>query len=268
MPQAKFLSNDTNKRRLIDLLRVKFESEGIETRQAPVDADVLIVTTALELSRPDNSVIIVAEDIDILVILAARVPPSTILYFMKPGKGSTKQQLFCTTRFNLPPCVQENILFLHAFSGCDTTSSFHRQGKMKFVTLLKSNEELQTAVRVFRDVNANSDEIDKAGQLVLARLYDNKTTGNTLNELRFQLFAKSLSKHRFNLASLPPTESAAREHSLRAYHQIQTWYGNYTIPPGLGLETFSLWFGSHTYDEGSGATNASEHSVLQMFERM
>ncbi|KAJ8954640.1 hypothetical protein NQ314_007039 [Rhamnusium bicolor] len=65
----------------------------------------------------------------------------------------------------------------------------------------------------------------KAGQLVVARLYDNNTTGNTLNELRFQLFAKSLSKHRFNLASLPPTESAARGHSLRTYHQVQTWYG-------------------------------------------
>jgi len=34
----------------------------------------------------------------------------------------------------------------------------------------------------------------------------------------------------FNLASLPPTQAAARHHSLRTYHQIQLWIGNEKNP--------------------------------------
>lgn len=32
-------------------------------------------------------------------------------------------------------------------------------------------------------------------------------------------------KSKFNLASLPPTKAAARQHSFRTYHQVQQWYG-------------------------------------------
>ncbi|GBM37029.1 hypothetical protein AVEN_31870-1 [Araneus ventricosus] len=38
--------------------------------------------------------------------------------------------------------------------------------------------------------------------------------------------AKSAYKSKFNIASLPPTEAAARQHSFRTYHQVQKWYGN------------------------------------------
>ena len=46
--------------------------------------------------------------------------------------------------------MKENILFLHAISGCDTTSSFFRQGKLKFVKLLEKDERLQEIVKVFK----------------------------------------------------------------------------------------------------------------------
>jgi hypothetical protein len=32
--------------------------------------------------------------------------------------------------------VADHILFLHAFSGCDTTSALFNQGKMKFINVL------------------------------------------------------------------------------------------------------------------------------------
>ncbi|XP_015126372.1 uncharacterized protein LOC107047953 [Diachasma alloeum] len=46
--QAKFLSNDKNKERLIDFLRVHLTSAGIAVKQALEDADRLIATTAIE----------------------------------------------------------------------------------------------------------------------------------------------------------------------------------------------------------------------------
>lgn len=45
---SKFLANEKNKSRLIALLRERFESAGIKTKQAKEDADVLIVNTAIK----------------------------------------------------------------------------------------------------------------------------------------------------------------------------------------------------------------------------
>lgn len=44
--------------------------------------------------------------------------------------------------------------------------------------------------------------------------------------LRYEIFALFLTKSTFNLASLPPTEEAARQHSLRTYLQVQAWKSN------------------------------------------
>ncbi|GBL96092.1 hypothetical protein AVEN_104328-1 [Araneus ventricosus] len=72
-----------------------------------------------------------------------------------------------------------------------------------------NSTELQKVVSIFRDENACSDDIDEAGQKVLIALYGGKNS----KKLRFKLIQKSLVKNNFNLASLPPTTAAAREHS-------------------------------------------------------
>lgn len=47
----------------------------------------------------------------------------------------------------------------------------------------------------------------------------------SLNEYKYLCFTKSY-KIKLNIASLTPTEATARQHSFRAYHQVQRWYGN------------------------------------------
>ena len=69
----------------------------------------------------------------------------------------------------------------------------------------------------------------------MVALYGGKT-GDTLNELRFHLFAKSLVKSNFNLASLPPTMEAARQHCFRVYMQVQMWLGNQMNPLNWGWQ--------------------------------
>ena len=59
----------------------------------------------------------------------------------------------------------------------------------------------------------------------------------SLNVLRYEMFEKSLSKKTFNLASLPPTEAAARQHSLRTYLQVQAWMNNPLDPFQWGWKT-------------------------------
>ncbi|GBN04120.1 hypothetical protein AVEN_232538-1 [Araneus ventricosus] len=68
----------------------------------------------------------------------------------------------------------------------------------------------------------------------------------------FELFQKSLVKNHFNFASLPPTTAAAREHSVRAYLQVQLWSGFAKSPIDRGWkETKHRLFPATTYKESA-----------------
>lgn len=66
---------------------------------------------------------------------------------------------------------------------------------------------------------------------VLGRDWSKKS----LNKYRFSCFAKSATKSKVMLQSLP-TEDAAEKHSFRVYHQIQVWLGNPKNPEEWGWE--------------------------------
>ena len=59
--QDKFLTNNKNKSRLIEMLRMKLADNNIFTCQAESDADKLIVDTAISLES--KNVVVVSEDI-------------------------------------------------------------------------------------------------------------------------------------------------------------------------------------------------------------
>lgn len=63
------MGNEINKSRLIQMLRKHPEESSIRVLEAAEDADVLIVTTACSQSPSFNTVLVVSEDIDVLVIL-------------------------------------------------------------------------------------------------------------------------------------------------------------------------------------------------------
>src|ERR1700761_7518186 len=234
--QEKFLSNDRNKSRLISMLSSKLQSEGFVVKHAEEDADYLIVNTAIESVCHSGCVVLVGEDTDPLVMLTALVSPSSTstIYFLEPGKGSSGKMLFDSKSFKYPQYIRDNILFLHAFSECDTTSSFFRQGKLKFVKTLVRNEELGKVVQVFKNPNAERQEIEEAGILFLVAVYRGKRGDVSLDSLRFELFSKILVRNNFQLASLPHTNDAALQHSLRTYLQVQMWSGNPMEPLNWG----------------------------------
>ena len=178
-----------------------------------------IVSTAVDMAEHNELVAIVGEDTDLLVLLTALAPPSSNIFLLKPGKGVTGNTIYSPTNFKLSHGVKENILFLHAFSGCDSTSALYRQGKMKFAKLMEKDSDLVQVARTFTSGSASTEEIASAGEKFLARLYSSSTSGEeSLNQMRYTIFSKSLSKLGFELASLPPTKSAAHQHSLRTYH--------------------------------------------------
>ncbi|CAH1111936.1 unnamed protein product [Psylliodes chrysocephalus] len=172
MPKEQFFPNDYNKERLISMLLEKLVQHGFEVRISIEDADTLIVNTAIQLASNFATVIIIEDDTDLLILLTTKAPNSSNMYVMKPGK-ETSQNTFCSPRyFNFSSVVKQNLLFLRAISGCNTTSAFYRQGKLKFVKLLQKNTTLQESVNVFHHADTDDPEIlISAGQLFLAALY-------------------------------------------------------------------------------------------------
>src|ERR1700761_5928564 len=88
-------------------------------------------------------------------------------FLFETRKRKVTDNLFSVRSFQHSQCVKNALLFRHAFSGCDITSSLYRQGK----------------------------------------------------KFEVRLFAKSIVKSKFSLASLPPKLEAAHQHCLKASPQ-------------------------------------------------
>lgn len=88
-------------------------------------------------------------------------------------------------------------------------------------------------MQVFNDSQASADDIAAAGEAFLLVLYGGKPDGSH-DKLRYSTYTRTLAKHpvhaQFDLATLPTTSAAGRQHSYRAFHQVQQLLGNALDP--------------------------------------
>ncbi|GBO07820.1 hypothetical protein AVEN_79710-1 [Araneus ventricosus] len=78
-----------------------------------------------------------------------------------------------------------------------------------------------------------------AGNRFLVALYGYPISASDtpfLNNVRYKCYMKTSFNKSSNVASLPPTEEAAHQHSLKVYYQIQHWLGNKKRPGEWGWE--------------------------------
>ena len=99
---------------------------------------------------------IAGKDVDYLVILTSLAGSKNNINFLKQGKGRTESKMqYTLASMMYGSVIKDNILFLHAFSGADTTSAFFKQGKLKFVNLMGNDGELQELVAVSKKPHAD-----------------------------------------------------------------------------------------------------------------
>ncbi|KYM97251.1 hypothetical protein ALC62_12065 [Cyphomyrmex costatus] len=230
----KFFANEKNKVRFIAMLMEYLRQVGISVQQAFEDADVTIVTTAIAQSSIFNTVEIVGEDIDLLVLLLGLAPQSRNIFFRKPAKGKVPPSLYSPSALGCSESVANNILFVHAFSGCDTTSSFFNIGKSKFLSVINKSAELQGVLHLFKQRTVDKGVLTSAGERFTIALYNGSKEEQSIDSLRYKQFSKSAMKNKFNLSTLPPTIHAIRQHTFRTYHQVQQWLGFYHDPEEWG----------------------------------
>ena len=99
-------------------------------------------------------------------------------------------------------------------------------GKGAGLKRLVNDEQFRSYLSLFSNKSSSQDKISMAGENVLSILYGETCTAN-LNDLQYTVFCKKITTRTKAVLpeSLPPTAEAARYHSLRVYHQVQTWKG-------------------------------------------
>ena len=111
---------------------------------------------------------------------------------------------------------KDSLLFLHAVTGCNTTSALYNQGKKKAYKLLKKHTGLAKDVSIFNMPQAAKKDLNSAGEKFLLHWYG-ASDFTLLDAFRYYAFtcaiAKKSAKDSFNLTTLPPTSAAANSTS-------------------------------------------------------
>ena len=139
-----FLSRDRNKQNMIDLISKKIRGKGCELINAPGDADVQIVKAAV-LSSLTRSTTLIGEDTDLLVLLLHYMQQANKdLYFRSDKANADKLYHINELKIVLGEKLCSQLLFLHAYTGCDTTSRIFGVGKKSvFHKLVKGDATLK-----------------------------------------------------------------------------------------------------------------------------
>ena len=213
MKKEEFLSCMTNKGRFLKLLGNHLEAVGFRIFHSEGDADVLIVEKAVEAASLTDT-IVVADDTDILDLLISRsYSRSGRLYFSPEAKfgGTSSAWDISEMKQKLGTNVSNLIPFCHA------------------------NKSFRDSAAIFGDKLASLDDIVAAGERALLILYGCPDVSN-LDTARKLIFHRKVSTATtfVHPQELPPTQAAAKYHSLRVYCQVQIWLGNPVDPLRLG----------------------------------
>lgn len=221
-----FLSNKRNKSQFISLLTHYLKADAHVVHNCTGDADKMIVLCALQYAIQGTEVNVVADVADVLVLLMYHWKENMAdIYFQseakKKGLMAWKIRDLITKAGKL---VVSHLLFIHAWSGCDTTSATFGQGKTNLLKKLKESEEVQKISLLISDPVMTAEQIVKAGVQLFIIMYGGKQE-DSLNTLRYAKFMEIVSSSKSSLdpQKLPPTERAAYFHSLRVHLQIILW---------------------------------------------
>ena len=130
--------------------------------------------------------------------------------------------------------IRDNLLVFHGLLGSDCTSAFFGYGHPSYNSLSMKWEHLARKLAVFRDRNANLNEVHDSGVKLISAMY---CCDVNLNLERARMFKErcndKVRMKKINIEWLPPAY-ASQLHAERAYLQVKDWGGNSLNPESFG----------------------------------
>ena len=155
--------------------------------------------------------------------------PMTSSFVLSQKKNTKKLRVWNirATKEKLDQDICNNILFIHAILGCDTTSHLYGVGKGTSLSKFKASSMFREQAKVFHSNSASTHDVIDAGENALVLVYNGMST-DTLDSLQHKRFCEKVASKTSHVKpqSLPPTSAAAKYHSLRVYLQVQEWKGS------------------------------------------
>ena len=217
--KAEFLSNKNNKQKFLDVLTTYLHESGIHVVLAgdESDADVVIVKRAVQMASCYQNVMVIVDDTDVLILLLYHATGESNFYMKTKDHTISINMAKEILGRELCRCLS----FVHAMSGCDTTSALYSLGKIKQIKLLQSSQKWRSDVLVFGDSSASLQKITDVGELFVQSLYGGGSSlPKGIDHLRY---LHAISPKYIAPERLPPTSRACYFHCLRVHHQVNTW---------------------------------------------
>ena len=222
-----FLANENNKQAFISLISEMLKKCGCTVYIADSDSDVDIVHAAVSSSENATTTAI-GEDTDLLILLLYHAKNGGFkLYYrsdIRRGQSPNPVYDIHSIQSLLGNDTCKYLLFVHAFTCCDSTSRIFSIGKAKVFDMVMRVPELRSFASTFcSDCCRHSDD-EAAGRKVMLILYGCKTL-ESANALRHRMLLDKVAtaKSFVTPEHLPPTDASTKYHSFRTYLQIQIW---------------------------------------------
>lgn len=224
--REEFLSRDCNKQGLINLISEELMKQDCSVINAPGDADVYIAKAAVE-SAHQRSTTLIGEDTDLLVLLLHYANEDSRELYFRSDKAA-KMYDIKKIKSVLGKEVCSQLLFLHAYTGFDSTSRIHGIGKKTiFHKLLKGDSSLRCCASTFIVPGQSKKVIEDFGITAMKCMFGGNSE-ESLASIRYNMVVKKLANAKSFITPerLPPTTAATKYHALRTYYQVMVWSGN------------------------------------------
>ena len=221
-----FLSNESNKKTLINMITLHLRQRNCTVIQAKGDADVDIVKAVVTMAA-NKSTTLIGEDTDLLILLLYHGKIDSQELFFRSDKGISHVYNIKTLKAVLGNDICTSLLFAHAFTGCDTTSRIFNVGKKSvFQQIISSGSVLRSCSQMFCTQGNDQVDVESAGCKAMVSLFRGSVS-DSLSSLRYRYLCKKVAAARTFVTPerLPPTDAATKYHSRRTYLQIMEWMG-------------------------------------------
>ena len=164
-----FLSNKKNKQKFIHMLGNELQMNGCSIFHEKADADYSIVQKTIQYTDTQAAVL-VGDDTDLLILLLYHAGNlGHKVYFAPEPKKNSKSRVWDISeiQMKLGPYLCNQMLYIHAMLGCETTSRFHGIGKGALLKKIRSSETLQQSAKVFDSPRSTEIDIERAREIAI-----------------------------------------------------------------------------------------------------
>ena len=166
--------------------------DGQVVHQSTEDADTMIVRCALQYANEGSEVNVVADDIDVLVLLMYHWNQNMqSIYFLPKARKDLKIWRISDLVRQAVPIVTSYLPFLHAWSGCDTTSTTYGQGKVCQMKKIKQSKDVQMIAELIMDHSATTEQVGEVGVQLFVIVFGEKQS-DSLNTIGYAKYMEML----------------------------------------------------------------------------